>query len=95
MSKHTPGPWEFSSATGDIVDTKERTICIINDNEEDEICCETCGGSWRANAQLIAAAPELLAACKTVEKHFVEVWGIDSDQAYRAVVAAIKKAEGR
>jgi len=42
---------------------------------------------------LTAAASELLWACRLVERHFTEVWGVDSNEAYEAVKAAIKKAE--
>ena len=49
----------------------------------------------RANARLIAAAPELLAACKALVDLLND--DLDSDQcaAWDACVAAIAKAEGR
>jgi len=43
------------------------------------------------NARLIAAAPELLAACKLALKAFEENWCIDWEEVRRAIA----KAEGR
>jgi hypothetical protein len=54
MSKHTPGPWRYSEAYG-YIDSVNDTIVDLGD-----VRTET----ERANARLIAAAPELLAACK-------------------------------
>ena len=60
MSKHTPGPWRIDE-WGDIVaglrDIAE-TAHIWNDGGDD-----TLPEMRRANARLIAAAPDLLAAC--------------------------------
>lgn len=95
MSAHTPGPWSI----------EDNSIC----NEEFDICIaviEDDGGyeatpvAQDANAFLIAAAPDLLAACKAVSKgvgkfstndltrlQFREVW--------KLCTAAIEKSEGR
>jgi len=64
---HTPGPWEcpnldddYSSRQGWIT-TKEGTLIAAmepSDNQE-------------SDARLIAAAPELLAACQEVMRNFV------------------------
>jgi len=48
-AQHTPGPW---TANRRYVETDEATVC------------EVFGGN-RADARLIAAAPELLEACQT------------------------------
>ena len=49
-----------------------------------------------ANARLIAAAPDLLAALKEVEEYFLSSpYATDSGQELRDVQAAIAKAEGR
>lgn len=56
MAKHTPGPWRMSGR--EVVGLKEKIICevpsygILRGKVDD------------ANARLIAAAPDLLAACK-------------------------------
>jgi hypothetical protein len=63
MSKHTPGPWKVI-ASGD-------GSFAIEDHAEVYIIAQR--NSWpsripesQANASLLAAAPELLAACKEV-----------------------------
>ncbi len=57
MSKHTPGPWKVGGPTG------FRNQCAI----EPSICAVYgAGAELEANAQLIAAAPDLLAALKAI-----------------------------
>lgn len=54
MFKHTAGPW---TVNGNAIESEDMILAHIydpDDNGPDE---------WQANAQLIAAAPELLAAC--------------------------------
>lgn len=51
--KHTPGPWE---ARGKIISSG--IDCVGGE------CIAECYDNWVANAALIAAAPELLDACK-------------------------------
>ena len=58
QTKHTPGPW--SSPAQDMVTTGIGTICAVWKPDR------FTGGSQQANAHLIAAAPELLEACKRV-----------------------------
>lgn len=84
---HTPGPWEP-------VDTKTGGFHVYADSS-------THVASWMSldNARLIAAAPDLLAACKDV----VELLeGIDPDHVQGSgprkmeyAKKAIAKAEGR
>lgn len=75
MSKpeHTPGPWNVAedwntTDSGNLEvlggETNEAIICAIWPHGESELstdCAEAV-----ANAQLIAAAPELLAACRQI-----------------------------
>jgi hypothetical protein len=81
--KHTPGPWEIDSILGDtVIANGENVIAFLplaTQNRE-------------ANVRLIAAAPELLDACKAV------LSALESHQAYdkdmRPVLrAAIRKTE--
>lgn len=56
MSKHTPGPWKWAIGTG---------ICATMVTCEQGLICELGGGDCaEANARLIAAAPDLLTACR-------------------------------
>lgn len=108
MSEHTPGPWQanaYSSVVGLPVsaqpDPKENTI-IICGVRGDRATAE-------ANARVIAAAPELLAALKELAdlqqfangfENGVEYNGIQEaeywhGQTMERVKAAITKAEGR
>lgn len=62
---HTPGPWEYKDGA---VSAGERTVALVysEDGEEHRWWWE-CG---RANARLIAAAPELLAALMEFREWF-------------------------
>lgn len=94
-SKHTPGPWRvFRSTDGRV---------IIGIGESDGGGITDAGfGTWRdgaeqeANAQLIAAAPELLAALKSLVAERKREWGgFGHHPGDESANAAIAKAEGR
>lgn len=105
MAKHTEGPWLLDGFNLSKVircvtprgDPKARHIC--GDYEDIATCHEP---NWKANAQLTASAPELLAACKTVLAH---VEDMDAPRVgnqctlchtHRKILReAIAKAEGR
>ena len=83
---HTPGPWK--SATGWVMSKDNGVICgdfpgIYRDN-----------GQAEANMNLIAAAPDLLAALKELLHEDNQGGGVDLDALDRAR-AAIAKAEGK
>ncbi|MDP9317267.1 MAG: hypothetical protein M3R24_41500 [Chloroflexota bacterium] len=67
MAEHTPGPWEEDITEDGLLrviapnagDRHHETVCIIEDMET-----STEQDHW--NACLIAAAPELLAACEAL-----------------------------
>ncbi len=89
--EHTPGPWEAEGGASDAPDPRWQIFT------ESLILAVTCGGNDQANARLIAAAPELLDACKTA-KHWIlgvlqdvaaETY---SDDIYDDLDAAITKA---
>lgn len=86
---HTHGPWEvFNSHSG---------IYILDSAEQGAICkIEWCLEA-EANARLIAAAPELLAALKRMWLYFgVRCDGTPRDWTeWREARDAIAKAEGR
>jgi len=78
MSAHTPGPWMLANHKQWIVDSGVRTIAKM----------EAFDG-FETDARLIAAAPELLAACKKALN------SLDLDlQAMATLEQAIAKAEG-
>jgi hypothetical protein len=94
MSKHTPGPWRIAPASdyadGSLnVDADTRGyVCLAGFRDDPEA---------RANARLIAAAPDLLEACKRIladiDSNATLAFEIDGD-ALEALDSAITKAEG-
>lgn len=89
MNAHTPGPWRASAGTGYVAimagPTIDRQLAITM----------TCNPEGCANARLIAAAPDLLAALERLEAG-VRLWisrGV-SDEDMAAARAAIAKARG-
>lgn len=89
---HTPGPWHVEARgvnltvifAGSAKGTRA-SPCLIMDGDESE---------REANARLIAAAPDLLAACKDALFH-LEGDSYCADIEIQACIAAIAKAEGK
>ena len=84
VGSHTPGPWQLGSSKVAIWGSDGSVVADAwesNDRPDKE--CE-------ANARLIAAAPDLLAALKSA-RHGLEAAGMGCSR----VIAAINKAEGR
>jgi hypothetical protein len=91
--KHTPGPWY----TNPKPDSPQGLIYQENTGKNIAVCYET------LDANLIAAAPELLEACKAAEasgrdvkindgvEHGVEI----THEAWTSIKTAIAKAEGK
>lgn len=89
MSGATPGPWiavanRGNNAVSDVVDRDGYTIAH---------CRNVSVGCWDANARLIAAAPDLLAALEDLCAAYEACNGKDHP-AYKQARAAIAKAEG-
>ncbi len=93
-AKHTPGPW--LQEPGDTV------ICIRATADHESYRIADVGGMpyWKrfteadkSNARLIAAAPDLLAACKEFVRK-VDAGEAKSTRSYAQMNAAIAKAEG-
>jgi hypothetical protein len=105
-TKHTPGPWHVDDGTFEGIETgvysADALICVAENGE----CMEMAFGDERwsvheANARLIAAAPDLLAALSRLHEIAHGSWfgddGTDSDEERAAMVAAraaIAKATG-
>lgn len=89
MSAHTPGPWlvlRDPEVGGPLVATEDVAIADVMEME---------GGMSEANARLIAAAPDLLAALKAM---FADACDCGPDVHCRACelgLRAIAKAEGQ
>lgn len=94
-AKHTPGPWRVVPGSSGSLDV---LACPPGD-EEGTLIAETyiCDRE-KANAQLIAAAPELLVLCKEAERlmPYIPADNFDGHAAdfFRRLAEAIKKAEG-
>lgn len=99
MTGHTPGPWRWDKGVDDdptrcfvtqgIQGQPEYVIAEIQNGAPGD-CLET----EEANARLIAAAPDLLAACKEFVRK-CECGEAKSVRSYAQMAAAIAKAEGR
>ena len=104
-AQHTPGPWDFTQDGSTA--KKLATVCVTGDgwivgvpfSRETDVNYEQHGTS-KADARLIAAAPELLAALRKAE-HIIEKlagWSgndlseLDSEFGYDAIPEAICKA---
>lgn len=84
MSKHTPGPWSYDADENEIhSDSMQET------GGDPAHICEVLGPNKEVNASLIAAAPEMLEALKTLQANFA------TGKTRDAIAALIAKAEGR
>lgn len=97
MSAHSPGPWEvrfFRSKSHRIDAPDWNELAVVYGNEDDDL-----DRQGRANARLIAAAPELLAAVREfLAGHAFETQSSGGGCPCHACGtgrAAIAKAEGR
>jgi len=93
---HTPGPWivaRIIPQDGDFirqVKAEDGPVCFVHDLSD-------CQQEAKANARLIAAAPDLLAACKRISKALRNA-PHETQNAYQGIWtdidAAIAQAEG-
>ena len=85
MEKHTPGPWQVDVPPegGVVVCDEEGAVLLRFEDYDEEVLDE--------DALLVAAAPELLSACKAL----IERFGMMSDGCIKMGGEAIAKAEGR
>jgi hypothetical protein len=101
MSKHTPGPWEPKTNTQfKWVESPFHTVCVFYQWNSDGSFSESTDAE--ANARLIAAAPEMIAALEMiVAAHAKSVplmgQGMLNQQKedwLKAAIAALAKARG-
>lgn len=106
MSAHTPGPWvidwydNYSEETGDTL-PPTHAAAIRADGTKESVCgtCDGCHKIAMADAHLIAAAPDLLAAAKNAVDYCCgnpETRASDEPcSSCGPLIAAIAKAEGK
>ena len=100
QAKHTPGPWMMIKYPGDKCYTIRTREAYRAESGEGpighipiaEICTD--GQPDEANARLIAAAPELLAALENMSA-VPDCYGPEATAALRHARAAIAKATGK
>lgn len=103
---HTPGPWDYDPDSKEVFSSNERHGCgwiaLVTGNDSADQPLPA--GMQAANARLIAAAPELLAALRFVLpvleraacRGTIDAEGVNLElEAAREVQDAIAKAEGR
>jgi hypothetical protein len=84
---HTPGPWYVNDRCIEAAGPegpRDVTVAVVHAPEDQR----------DANARLIAAAPELLAACEELLIYLSD-WDDDESETCVRARAAIAKAEGR
>jgi hypothetical protein len=92
---HTPGPWTVEEYGDD-----ETPALVIHRDSESRVCFMATPGSHgdpamiEANAHLIAAAPDMLAALKSVAGATIDDLHDGCSPLWEEVEAAIAKAEG-
>jgi len=102
MSKHTPGPWHWGFPDGE--DERSQLEGNVEYPEMNPVlmawgCQPKCipGGCpllpKKADRDLIAAAPDLLEACKELLKSINCAWEHSITKSCKVAVAAIAKAE--
>lgn len=94
MLHHTPGPWAIiADVPGAAIGF--RAIVQNDDGMPGETICNP-SPMGEANARLIAAAPDMLAALQAVALllEHPEAGDIDADKVARAVDAALRAATG-
>jgi hypothetical protein len=85
MTKHTPGPWAAREPNGPGNGWRVGPAWLGEKPWSDETS---------ANAHLIAAAPDLMAACEAFVKADYSTWLLKYVDAIDAAKAAIAKARG-
>ena len=84
MIKHSPKPWRVARTSGgtlQIRDCQNKCVAMFDWHKD-----------RTADAQLVASAPDLLAALQTI---MAEVAGCERDAKWEAARAAINKATGQ
>ena len=106
QAQHTPGPWHINPLFDYSVNSEKKHVTMVNVSVRGKEC-DVDHPEAQANARLIAAAPDLLEACKLAKQH-LDAMRLESgmgnvllpfekaafEQVDTALTAAIEKAEG-
>lgn len=99
QSQHTPGPWRQGAIreAGMSVPIRSSHYAIADVHSGMDEEWPEQNPEQQANVRLITAAPDLLAACKAIDEFCPCDPDINPrfDAAWRSMLAAIAKAEGR
>lgn len=90
-STHTPGPWVYRDEEIHTEDGQVHVVCFGHGYGD---YGGIGGGDEQANAHLIAAAPDLLAALETIVAH-IPATELDHWNVLDVIDRAIAKATGR
>ena len=104
MNAHTPGPWRHEGTFVYALTDAERAVNVFSANVQNDNH-KARPGECEANARLIAAAPNLLAACEAARSRLVlQLYRADvhrdepaflaDTDAVNALDAAITRAKG-
>ena len=96
MTTHTPGPWKC------VEEGEANQWALLSDTPNHWLISflfngDTMSAKQAANARLIAAAPELLAACEAMQEYIAQLWSDAPEDAPAFMFDAmdiIKKAKG-
>jgi len=98
MSKYTPGPWTVREKQNGGKKSRVFSTAIMGGDNIHWVVTQVCGhdhkGSQKANAALIAAAPDLLEACEKTIVYLNQCPNVKAAPAREAILKALKKAEG-
>lgn len=88
MSSHTSGPWEDDAENGFVTDERGDIVCQTWNKMEEDFA------NASANRTLIAAAPDLLEACRAARRFWLAAEFGDDHVILHQLGEAIAKAEG-
>lgn len=87
-SKFTPGPWKVNETWGTIEAMGDREICAVHAADGGGVVSRFNKESCKANASLIAAAPDMHAACAEL------IYGDGSSESLQRTIDLARKALG-
>jgi hypothetical protein len=96
---HTPGPWKYEADKGYVLKCFIMTADFDEDTNSGSVIARTSDNISEADAALIAAAPDLLAACEALHAEVLAYLTAQNlhgehNPAMVAARAAIAKAKG-